>query len=80
MKKPDEKWDLGNLQEGCRTGSPDNTLQLSSRGHEPESPPGLGWWSPPAAAVTRREGGGVSGLRGGKASPHNEGTCLDAPS
>lgn len=41
MKKSDEKWDLGNLQEGCRTGSPDNTLQLSSHSHQPELPPRL---------------------------------------
>lgn len=41
MKKSNEKWDLGNLQESCRTGSPDNMLQLLSCGHKPEWPPRL---------------------------------------
>lgn len=66
MKKFDEKWDLGNLQEGCRTGSPDNTLRLLSHGHEPELPPGLvvaGGLHQQPQSPARKEG--VSGLRGG---------------
>lgn len=83
MKESDEKWDLGNLQEGSRTGSPDNRLWLSSRRHEPQIATwaGGGQWSPtPEATATRQEGGGAPGLRGGRASPHSEGTRLDAPS
>jgi len=46
MKESDEKWDLGNLEEGWRTGSPDNTLQLLSCSHSRNChPAGGGRWS-----------------------------------
>lgn len=81
MKESHEKWDLGDLQEGCKTGSPvssESSGTLSSCGHEPKLLPSQ--WSPAASALTHREGGGVPGLGGGRASPHEEGTRLDAPS
>lgn len=67
MKKSDEEWDLGNLQEGCRTGSPDNSLQLSSRSHEPESLPGLAVAGGPHQQPQSPAGKEVVFLGGGEA-------------